>query len=155
LRVDGPLASPLHELAELAVENAARAMNLFLAVTDNEWFRFLQSWGPLEEVSFWRPGGGAGFRALSPGEPFLFKLHSPEDYVVGGGFFSHFSQALPVSFVWEASASATERRPSTRCAAGSSATGASRRRPPRTTGSAASSSRSRSSSTSPSGSSFG
>jgi putative restriction endonuclease len=77
-------------------------MNLFLAVTDNDWFRFLRSQGPLDEVNFWRPGGEAGFRALHPGEPLLFKLHSPQDYVVGGGFFTHFSRSMPVSRVWEA-----------------------------------------------------
>jgi HNH endonuclease len=77
-------------------------MNLFLAVTDNDWFRFLRSRSPLDEVNFWRPGGSASFRALAPGEPLLFKLHSPEDYVVGGGFFAHFSREIPVSLAWEA-----------------------------------------------------
>jgi putative restriction endonuclease len=38
---------------------------------------------------------------LQSGEPFLFKLHSPDDFVVGGGFFGHFS-ILPVSLAWEA-----------------------------------------------------
>jgi putative restriction endonuclease len=32
---------------------------------------------------------------------FLFKLHSPLDYSVGGGFFSHWTK-LPVSYAWEA-----------------------------------------------------
>jgi len=77
-------------------------MNLFLAVTDNDWFRFLRSRSPLEEVNFWRPGGAAGFRALHPGEPLLFKLHAPENFVVGGGFFAHFSRQVPVSLAWEA-----------------------------------------------------
>jgi len=77
-------------------------MNLFLAVTDNDWFRFLRSQAPLDEVNFWRPGGEAGFQALQPGEPLLFKLHSPEDFVVGGGFFAHFSRQVPVSLAWEA-----------------------------------------------------
>jgi putative restriction endonuclease len=36
---------------------------------------------------------------LQPGEPFLFKLHSPKNYIVGGGFFSHFT-ILPISFAW-------------------------------------------------------
>ncbi len=81
-------------------------MNLFLAVTDNGWFRFLRSRSPLEEVNFWRPGGASrgrgGFRALHPGEPLLFKLHAPENFVVGGGFFAHFSRQVPVSLAWEA-----------------------------------------------------
>lgn len=70
-------------------------MNLFLAVTDNNWLRFLRNRAPLEEVNFWRPGGAAGFRALHPGEPLLFKLHAPENFVVGGGFFAHFSREVP------------------------------------------------------------
>jgi len=77
-------------------------MNLFLAVTDNDWFRFLRSRAPLDEVNFWRPGGEAGFRALHPGEPLLFKLDAPENFVVGGGFFSHFSREVPVSLAWDA-----------------------------------------------------
>jgi len=38
---------------------------------------------------------------LQPGEPFLFKLHSPQNYIVGGGFFVRYS-ALPASLAWEA-----------------------------------------------------
>lgn len=40
-------------------------------------------------------------KALQVGEPFLFKLHSPNDYIVGGGFFSH-SAIFPVSLAWQA-----------------------------------------------------
>ncbi|MFX0195474.1 MAG: HNH endonuclease [Candidatus Hodarchaeota archaeon] len=54
----------------------------------------------IDEVNFWQPGGGTLFRALESGEPFLFKLHSPHDYIVGGGFFAH-STGLPVSLAWE------------------------------------------------------
>jgi hypothetical protein len=28
---------------------------------------------------------------IAGGGLFLFKLHSPDDYIVGGGFFSHFT----------------------------------------------------------------
>ncbi len=31
----------------------------------------------------------------------MFKLHSPQDFIVGGGFFRHFT-ALPLSLAWEA-----------------------------------------------------
>lgn len=55
----------------------------------------------MDEVNFWQPSGSRQFRRLQPGEPFLFKLHSPDDYVVGGGFFSHFT-ILPASIVWKA-----------------------------------------------------
>lgn len=75
-------------------------MKLFVAVTDNEWYRFLAR-SQLDEVNFWQPGGGRVFRALDVGEPFLFKLHAPEDAIAGGGFFLH-ATVLPVSLAWEA-----------------------------------------------------
>jgi len=52
-------------------------------------------------VNFWQPGGGRQFRALSPGQPFLFKLHYPENAIVGGGFFAHFT-LFPASLAWDA-----------------------------------------------------
>src|SRR5690606_21415835 len=38
---------------------------------------------------------------LQPGSLFLFKLHSPRNYIVGGGFFVRFS-VLPARLAWEA-----------------------------------------------------
>lgn len=76
-------------------------MKLFLAVTDNDWFRFLRSRPELDEVNFWQPGGNRAFKAIAVGEPFLFKLHAPENLIVGGGFFAHAS-LLPASLAWEA-----------------------------------------------------
>lgn len=73
----------------------------FVAVTDGDWFRFLQSRNELDEVNFWQPGGHRRFTALSPGQPFLFKLHAPDNFIAGGGFFAH-SSLLPVSLAWEA-----------------------------------------------------
>jgi len=73
----------------------------WVGVTDGDWFRFLRSLPGVDEVNFWMPRGQRAFRALAVGEPFLFKLHSPQDYVVGGGFFRHFT-ALPLSLAWEA-----------------------------------------------------
>lgn len=75
-------------------------MNAFVAVTDLQWFEFLSSRPELDEVNFWQPSGRQAFRALKPGEPLLFKLHAPNDYVVGGGFFAHFS-ILPHRTAWE------------------------------------------------------
>jgi len=75
-------------------------MRIFVAITDGDWFSYLSSAGPLDEVNFWQPSGNVQFKALQPGEPFLFKLHSPHDFIVGGGFFSHFT-ILPMSLVWE------------------------------------------------------
>jgi len=84
-------------------ENLSRhhiAMKYCVAVTDNEWYGFLAAQRP-DEVNFWRPGGGTPFRALQPGEPFLFKLHSPLNFIVGGGFFVRYS-TLPLSLAWRA-----------------------------------------------------
>jgi len=76
-------------------------VKLYVAVTDNDWFRFLRNRPELDEVNFWQPGGGQTFRVLLPGEPLLFKLHSPENFVVGGGFFET-SSRLPCSLAWGA-----------------------------------------------------
>jgi putative restriction endonuclease len=72
----------------------------YVGVTDDEWFRFLRDRPDLDEVNFWQPGGGRGFSALTLGQPFLFKLHSPLNFIAGGAFFRHYSR-LPVSTVWE------------------------------------------------------
>jgi putative restriction endonuclease len=73
----------------------------WVAVTDADWYRFLSQRPELDEVNFWQPGGYRAFGVLSPGEPFLFKLHHPENAIVGGGFFVH-SSLLPASMAWEA-----------------------------------------------------
>ncbi|MCF7761150.1 MAG: HNH endonuclease [Cephaloticoccus sp.] len=75
-------------------------MKLFVGVTNNEWFRFLAERLP-DEVNFWRPRSQMDFKALQTGDIFLFKLHSPLDYVVGGGIFLRHS-FLPMSLAWEA-----------------------------------------------------
>lgn len=75
-------------------------MKLWIGVTDSDWFEFLRSRRP-DEANFWQPSGARQFRALAPGEPFLFKLHSPRNYVVGGGFFVRHT-ALPCSLAWNA-----------------------------------------------------
>jgi putative restriction endonuclease len=73
----------------------------FVAVTDRDWYEFLRHRPDLDEVNFWQPGGGRQFRALSRGQPFLFKLHYPENAIVGVGFFAHFS-LYPASLAWDA-----------------------------------------------------
>jgi putative restriction endonuclease len=75
-------------------------MKAYVGVTDREWFELLSSRPGLEEANFWQPSGNRQFRALSPGELFLFKLHSPENFIVGGGLFAHAS-LLPISLAWE------------------------------------------------------
>jgi hypothetical protein len=76
-------------------------MNLFVGVTDYNWFQLHQSKSQLVEVNFWRPSPEASFKALNAGELFLFKLHSPRNFIVGGGFFTRFVH-LPISISWEA-----------------------------------------------------
>lgn len=74
-------------------------MKFWVGVTDKNWFEYLASINP-DEVNFWKPGG-QGFFALQIGEPLLFKLHSPHNKIVGGGFFIRAEQ-LPLSLAWDA-----------------------------------------------------
>ena len=76
-------------------------MKLYVGVTDNDWYRFLSQLLNVDEVNFWQPGGNHVFKALNPGELFLFKLKKPYNHIAGGGFFIH-SSLLPVSLAWEA-----------------------------------------------------
>lgn len=62
-------------------------MNFTVAPTDPHWFNFLGQNQPHEEVNFWR-SATYGFRALSPGEFFLFKSRSGTPSIVGGGVYS-------------------------------------------------------------------
>ena len=75
-------------------------MRAWVGITDSAWFTFLASLGRLEEVNFWQPGGTRRFRGLDPGELFLFKLHSPRNFIVGGGVFAH-ATLVPLSLAWE------------------------------------------------------
>lgn len=75
-------------------------MKMYVGITDYDWFTLLKQTA-CEEVNFWKPSGRISFRALDQGDLFLFKLHSPHDYIVGGGYFVKFS-ILPSSLAWEA-----------------------------------------------------
>ena len=75
-------------------------MQAYVGVTDCDWFELLRTLPHLEEINFWQPSGNTQFRALNPGELFLFKLHSPHDFIVGGGLFAY-SSILPISLAWE------------------------------------------------------
>ena len=74
-------------------------INLVIAVTDGDWFDSLRQQPNLAEVNFWAPSA-AKFRALQPGELFLFKLHAPRNVIGGGGIFAY-ANALPCSLAWE------------------------------------------------------
>jgi putative restriction endonuclease len=75
-------------------------MKMYVGITDYDWFKTLKK-ANCDEVNFWKPGGRTNFKALDEGDLFLFKLHSPQDYIVGGGLFLKFS-ILPASLAWEA-----------------------------------------------------
>jgi len=75
-------------------------VSLVVAVTDDDWFEMLRTRPDLAEVNFWAPSA-TNFRALQPGELFLFKLHAPRNSIVGGGVFAYAS-ALPCSLAWAA-----------------------------------------------------
>jgi putative restriction endonuclease len=74
------------------------SINLVIAVTDGDWFDMLRQQPNLAEVNFWAPSG-SHFRALQPGELFLFKLHAPRNFIVGGGLFAY-ANTLPCSLAW-------------------------------------------------------
>jgi putative restriction endonuclease len=75
-------------------------MRFFVGVTNQSWFDFLAERQP-DEVNFWRPRSQMDFKAIYPGDFFLFKLHSPLNYIAGGGVYvSH--KLLPLPLVWHA-----------------------------------------------------
>lgn len=76
-------------------------MKIWVGITDKRWFDFLSSLKPTpDEVNFWQPSDSTTFKAITPKELFLFKLHSPLNYIVGGGFFET-STIIPISLAWE------------------------------------------------------
>jgi len=75
-------------------------MNIYVGVTDFSWYKKLISIPNIDEVNFWQPGGNRQFNTLKKGELFLFKLHAPRNYIVGGGFFAY-SNILPLSLAWD------------------------------------------------------
>ena len=90
----------------LAAMPSGLFMRIFVAVTDNDWFALHASKAEVEEVNFWRPSPDATFKALQPGELMLFKLHAPDNYIAGGGFFTRFLQ-LPLNLAWDTFGSAS------------------------------------------------
>jgi putative restriction endonuclease len=55
----------------------------------------------MDEVNFWRPLAQSPFKALSPGEPFFFRLKHPHNCIAGYGFFAHATR-LPLRLAWDA-----------------------------------------------------
>lgn len=75
-------------------------MLFYIGITDSSWYEYLKSIKP-DEVNFWQPSSSRNFKAIRQGELFLFKLHSPNNYIVGGGIFVR-QALLPVSLTWDA-----------------------------------------------------
>lgn len=76
------------------------SIRVVVAITDQDWFEQLRYAPGLPEVNFWAPSP-SNFRAIQPGELFLFKLHAPQNFIVGGGVFTY-ANVLPCSLAWEA-----------------------------------------------------
>ena len=81
-------------------EDRGIVLKAYVGVTDLAWFSFLKKRNP-DEVNFWQPSGNDRFKALKPGELFLFKLKGARNAIAGGGFFVR-SSILPIFLAWEA-----------------------------------------------------
>jgi putative restriction endonuclease len=75
-------------------------LSAYLGITDNRWFEYLQWNKVTDEVNFWIPGAPAR-KHVEPGSLWLFKLHSPLDFIAGAGVFMHYS-VLPLQMAWDA-----------------------------------------------------
>jgi len=80
------------------VANPREQRDLYIGLTDRDWFEFLSRCSGLDEVNFWRPGGS--LLIPRPGAPFLFKLKAPVNAIVGVGFFER-SVRYSIRDAWE------------------------------------------------------
>jgi putative restriction endonuclease len=72
-----------------------------ILVTDHDWFEYLLTHGPFDEVNFWRPSDQRR-PSIQPGTPALFKLKKPYGgWVVGYGIFAR-HDLFPAWLAWEA-----------------------------------------------------
>lgn len=77
-------------------------MKANIANTDFKWYRFLSEQSCIDEVNFWRPMGGTNFKALAPGNPFIFKLKKAyHNAIVGFGIFAMYKE-LEMHEAWAA-----------------------------------------------------
>ncbi len=80
------------------MESPPAQRDLYIGLTDQDWFEFLSRRPALDEVNFWKPGGGS--LNARPGAPFLFKLKAPLQALVGVGFFER-SARYSIRDAWE------------------------------------------------------
>lgn len=80
----------------------------YVGITDTDWFSLLRedyNNGVLaKQVNFWTPGTKE-FKAIEPGDMFLFKLHNKKSTdengeIVGGGYFSYYDR-MTIPDAWE------------------------------------------------------
>ncbi len=74
-------------------------MKLYVGITDRDWFQFLRTRSAVE-MNFWRPNSTNEFRAINPGELFLFKLKYPVNKIVGGAYLVK-HVVYPLNLAWE------------------------------------------------------
>jgi putative restriction endonuclease len=74
---------------------------IYVGITDRGWYEHLATMPYVDEVNFWRPSPRSRFLSLEPGELFVFKLHHPDNAIVGGGVYTYFTR-LPVGIAWDA-----------------------------------------------------
>jgi len=76
-------------------------MRGLIAVTDHEWFEYLASIAPVDEVNFWRPSDTRTPRQLEVGTPVLFKLRKRfGGWIVGYGLFAN-HDVFPAWLAWD------------------------------------------------------
>jgi putative restriction endonuclease len=76
-------------------------VNIFVSNTDFNWYTYLHKQPAIDEVNFWKPQGGTGFRYLREGELFFFKLKKEhQGKIVGFGQFLMF-QRMSVVDAWD------------------------------------------------------
>lgn len=80
----------------------------YVGITDTNWFSLLRqdyNDGLLDkQVNFWTPGTKE-FKAIEPGDLFLFKLHNKKSTgengeIVGGGYFSYYDR-MTIPDAWD------------------------------------------------------
>jgi hypothetical protein len=93
---------------------------LYVGITDADWYRRVSSDPSIDEVNFWQPSAGSGFRVLDEGGLFLFKLKYPEISIVGGARFAGYAR-LSLADAWNAFGSENRHLPDERRSQGDSA----------------------------------
>jgi putative restriction endonuclease len=79
------------------VKRATSDFRGYVGVTDRQWFERLRVAG-VDEVNFWQPSP-TGITA-TPGTPWIFKLHYPENAIVGFGFLTYHTR-MPIAVAWD------------------------------------------------------